>query len=306
MTKMNNRSLQQRTNKMKNLLLIAIVLFILLPSCEEDIKVTLPSSGRKVVIEGNIENDKFPVVIITRTNPLFSSVSGTTLADYMVLDAKVFVTNGLFTDTLTLTIDSSASVPLVYKGHSITGVPGQTYNLTVIADGKTFSASTTIPALVHLDSVWFKRKLPLDTIGLGYAWARLSDPPGYGNAYRWYAKRGSIDRRYIIPEGGATSDDKWIDGKTFDFFYDAGVDPTVTPAGEHGFYKIGDTICIKFCSIDYNTELFYMTFEQSVMTNGNPFASPVTILGNIRSDDGKEALGVWAGFGATFDTIYAH
>lgn len=289
---------------MKKYVYSGICLLMLFSACEEDININIPSEGRKIVIEGGIENGKPAEVIITRNNPLFSTVSGTSISDYIVLNAKVIVSNGLFTDTLSLQVDTTASIPLLYKGSAIIGTPGQTYNLTVIADGKTFTASTSIPTPVPLDSVWFVERTPKDTLGLGYAWARLSEPAGFGNGYKWSAKRGSIDRRFISPYG-STTDDKWFDGKTFDFFYDAGTDPTVTPSGEEGFFKSGDTIIVKFCSIDHASTVFYETFEQSVGTNGNPFASPVTILGNITSE-GKEQLGIWAGFGASYDTIYAH
>lgn len=294
--------------KIKNYFLIGITLITLLSSCQEDIKVNLPSAGRKIVIEGNIENGKFAELIITRNKPLFSSISSTTLSDYMVLDAQVYVTNGIITDTLSLSIDSAASLPVVYQGHSIIGIPGQSYGLTVIADGKTYTSTTTIPTPVPLDSVWFMLQPPNDS--LGFAWARMSEPAGFGNGYKWSAKRATKDRRFIAPYG-ATTDDKWVDGKTFDFYYYRGNDPTapVTTDSqsdhERGYYKIGDTIYVKLCSIDHATTNFYETFEQSVGTNGNPFASPVTILGNIFSD-GEEQLGIWAGFGATYDTIYAH
>lgn len=289
---------------MKKYFFTGLSFLILLASCEENIKVDIPSKGKRVVIEGRIENGKPAEVIITRSHPLFSTISGTSFSDYMITDAKVVVSNGLFTDTLSLFFDTTASIPLIYKGSAIIGIPGQTYNLTVITDGKTFTSSTTIPAPVPLDSVWFKERTPGDSLGLGYAWARLSEPAGFGNGYKWYAKRVSFDRRFLAPYG-STTDDKWIDGKTFDFYYDAGIDPTVSSSGEEGFFKIGDTIIVKFCSIDHAATTFYTTFEQSVGTNGNPFASPVTILGNIISE-GEEQLGVWAGFGVSYDTIYAH
>ncbi len=293
-----------RSILMKKYFYIGISLLALLSSCEEDIKINLPSEGRKVVIEGSIENGKTAEVIITRNNPLFSTISGTSLTDYLILNAKVYVTNGLLTDSLTLFIDSTASIPVLYKGHTIFGTPGQTYNLTVIADGKTFTSTTTIPTPIALDSLWFVQRIPHDSLGLGHIGARLTDPSALGNGYKWYSKRERFDRRFVAPYG-STQDDKFFNGKTFDFFKDAGIDPTVTPTGEEGYFKIGDTIIVKFCSIDHASTNFYETFEQSVGTNGNPFASPVTILGNITSE-GKEQLGIWAGFGASYDTLYAH
>lgn len=287
---------------MKKIIYPLIASLALLSSCTEDIHVDLPGSHSKVVIEGSIENGKVAEVILTKNVPLFSTVSGGNPADIFITDASVYVTGSGITDTLTLAIDSSSALGLVYKGHTITGVPGQSYSLTVKAQGNIYTAVTTIPALVTLDSVWWKAEPPHDS--LGYANAHLSDPPGYGNNYRWFAKRPG-DRRYIAP-GGATFDDKFIDGKSFDFAYDRGYDatdivntPENDPQGERGYYKLTDTIYIKFCTIDRASKDFYSTYETAIGNNGNPFASPVTILTNINGG----GLGVWCGFGATYDTI---
>jgi len=289
---------------MKNYILFTSFVIIALTSCTENIDVKLPNSDKKIVIEGTIENGKVAEVIITRTIPLFSSVSGTTVSDLYVLDAKVYVSNGSITDTLNLAIDSSSSLGVVYKGSALIGVTGQNYSLKVVAsDGKIYSATTYIPTPVALDSVWWAPQPPNDT--LGFANARLKDPSGLGNNYRWYAKRPTKDRRFIAPNG-ATFDDKLIDGKTFDFAYSKGYDPTdnVNSAmndsdAERFYYRKTDTIYIQFVSMDRASKDFYTTFENAVASNGNPFASPVTIIGNI--DNG--ALGVWSGMGTTYDTI---
>jgi hypothetical protein len=298
---------------MKKHFIIIIASLSLLTSCSEDINLNVAAGPPKIVIEGNIENGKHPEVIVTRNSPLTSAVDFTKI---LVTDAQVFVSNGITTDTLHFGIDSAASVPFNYSTHNMVGVVGQSYSLTVIADGKTYKATTTIPTPVPLDSVYWKAQPPHDT--LGFAWAHLTEPVGIGNAYRWYAKKPrktiiyngqpvTLNRRYVAP-GGATFDDKFVDGKSFDFAYDRSYDPTeVTytkdePKSEIGYYKPTDTIYIKFCAIDYPSYQFYTTFESALGTNGNPFASPVSILSNI--DNG--GLGVWSGLGATYDTIYPH
>ena len=297
-------TLKIKTRMSKKYFLILLTSASLFSACTEEIDVKLPNSDKKIVIEGNIENGKFAEVIITRTIPLFSSVSGTSATDFYVLDAAVYVSNGFITDTLGITIDSASSLGIVYKGSSIIGAPGQTYSLRVVtSDGKEYKSTTTIPYPVALDSVWWKEDPPHDT--LGFANARLSDPNGLGNNYRWYSKRATKDRRFL-PQFGSTFDDKLIDGKSFEFSYAKAYDPTDSENSiqndsdlERYYFRKSDTIYIKFVTIDRASKDFYTTFEAALSSNGNPFASPTTILGNIDND----ALGVWAGMGATYDTI---
>jgi len=284
---------------MKKWFLFVLIPLLLLHSCTENIDLTIIGGGNKVVIEGSIENGKPAEVIVTRNSPVSKPVK---LNNILILDAQVSISNGSSTETLTLMIDSASSIPLVYKGSTIIGVAGQSYTLTVVADGQTNYAVTTIPQPIALDSVWWKADPPHDS--LGYAWARFTDPSGIGNAYRWFAKRPKKDRRYLAPLG-ATFDDKFIDGKNIDIFNLRGIDPTSTSdedketKEDRFYYKKTDTIYIKFCTIDYATLRFYETYETALQSNGNPFASPTSIQSNIKGG----GLGIWAGFGATFDTI---
>jgi hypothetical protein len=288
---------------MKKLFLFLTLIFLFLYSCTEKIDVKLPNADKKIVIEGSIENGKFPEVIITKTIPLFSSVANTNVNDFYVLDAQVYVSDGIITDTLHLAIDSVSSIGVVYTGFKIIGEIGRSYFLTVVHDGKTYTSTTNIPAPVALDSVWWEPQPPKDT--LGFANARISEPAGLGNSYRWFAKRPR-DRRFLAPYG-ATWDDRYVDGDNFKFAYSKGYDPTDAKDtyendSAKGYYTNRDTIYIRFCSINREAKDFYTTFETALGSNGNPFASPVTILTNIRGG----ALGVWAGFGATYDTIMPH
>lgn len=287
--------------------LFALLLVFFLPSCSEDIDVKLPNSGSKVVVEGKIENGSLAEVILTHNIPLFSSSSSASANDFFITNAQVYVSDGVVTDTLTLQGDSTSSLVVVYKGHTLIGVAGQTYFLTVVIDGTTYTAVTSIPAPFALDSVWWKAE-PNRGDSLGYAWAHMTETPGLGNNYRFYAKRPH-DRRYLAPYG-ATFDDKFVDGKSFEFAYGRGYETVPIPPDTlltydndnkdtRGFYFNHDTIYIKFCTIDRASKDFYTTFETALSANGNPFASPVTILGNINGG----ALGVWSGMGVSYDTI---
>lgn len=293
------------------LLIVPLLSVLLFSGCEEDIDLELVGGAQKIVIEGSIENGQTAQVIITRNSPLSQAID---FSSILVNNAAVYVSNGGIVDTLHLDTLLTTSVPFVYVGSKIKGVPGQTYSLTVIVDNKLYAATTLIPNPIALDSVWWKPYLP--ETELGTATAQLSDPAGYGHAYKWFAKRPLkikidpkgqpiiLNRRYIAPRG-STFDDKFIDGKTFEFSYFRGYDATESIIAENedekerNLYKKTDTIYIKFCTLDDKSAKFYTTFESAASSNGNPFASPSSIMGNISGG----ALGVWAGFAATYDTI---
>ena len=279
------------------LLVVSCILF----SCERDITVDLPEAEQKIVVEGYIEQGQKAVVMLTKSASFFAPVDSASLASYLVLDALVTVSDGITTDTLSLTIDTSYYVPILYKSHSLIGQVGKTYSLKIVAEGKTLTAVTTIPQLVPLDSVWFKIQEGRDT--LGYAWAHLTDPDTIGNCYRWFAKRLHKDKHFLTPPG-SVFEDKFFNGKSFDFAYNRGTEPNSDAEDdnndERGYFKIGDTIAIKFCSIDRAHFEFWRKTDVQINSNGNPFGSPAPIPTNITG-----GLGIWGGYAASYDTIIA-
>jgi len=281
--------------------ILFVITLAIISSCEKDITVDLPVAEQKIVVEGYIETGQKAVVTLTKSASFFAPIDSASLLSYLVLNAFVTVSNGITTDTLVLTVDNNYYIPLVYKTQNLTGQEGSTYTLTVVADGKTVTSVTTIPHAVPLDSVWFKLQEGRDT--LGYAWAHLTDPDSIGNCYRWFAKRLGKDERYLPPPG-SVFEDKFINGRSFDFAYNRGTEPNSNALDddneERGFFKIGDTIAVKFCAIDRTHFDFWRIEEVQINSNGNPFAAPARIPSNING-----GLGIWGGYAVTYDTIIA-
>lgn len=286
----------------KYLMFLASCLMLLFPSCEKDIELKVPEAEKKLVVEGHIENGKNPYVILTRTASFFQPTDSASLAQMLVLDATVTISDGTTTQSMALGLNFDVFPPIVYTTTAMTGEAGKTYYLTIKTGGETYTASTTIPQPVPLDSVWFRLQGTSDS--LGYAWAHLSDPPGLGNAYRWFAKRIGKDQIFIAPLGSAF-DDKFIEGKSFDFAYNRGETPNSNKDDdtneEAGYFKEGDTIVVKFCTIDIPSFEFYRSYEVQASSQGNPFASPI----NIKSNVSNKAIGIWGGYGVSYDTIIA-
>ena len=285
-------------------LISAIFLF---PSCEKNITVDIPVVSTQIVVEGYVEAGKNPGVLLSNTLPFFGSVNTLNLQQYTIKGAIVTVDNGTMVDTLRDFFNIG-----VYFSTTMLGESGKTYSLRVLVNGKVLTATTMIPNPVHLDSTWFKVDGNRDS--LGYAWAHLSDPDTLGNCYRWFARRinhytygtdtgKEKDTNFVTPRG-SVFDDKFINGKSFDFGYDRGKFPNSQKDDdnndERGFFKRGDTIVIKFCTIDRAHFEFWRTEETQAGNNGNPFGSPAPVLSNING-----GLGIWGGYNATYDTIIA-
>jgi hypothetical protein len=318
----------------------ALFISAIVLSCEKEITVELPDSDPKLVIEGRIEadgvNDIPPMVTLTKTTGYFGATSISELANLQVHNAQVSVAVDNITyplEELCIADIDPGMLPLVAEflgvpekelsaynfcvytvpvadilsGSYLSGEAGKTYDLTVVSEGTTYTSRTKIPPLNKLNSVWYE-EAQADTFG--YAWANMTDPDTVGNGYRWFAKRISHnaageqkDATFLAPAGSAF-EDKFINGITFDFAYDRG-----HPPGEHEeedplelphFFKKSDTIVIKFCTIDIKVYRFLRIYEIDANSAGSPFSSPTTIPTNIEGG----GLGLWAGYGATYDTIF--
>jgi hypothetical protein len=287
--------------------IIAFAAWLFLPSCEKNITLDLPVAKSKIVVEGYVYQDTFPYVILTRNAPFFSTLDSSALQQYVVRGATVVVSDGITTDTMT-EITFGQLTFYVAINDNLKGHVGRTYTLRVEADGEVVTASTYIPQAVPLDSVWWKVQGEHDS--LGFVWAHMTEPDTIGNCYRWFAKRINHysdgvqkDDDFVAPIG-STFEDKFINGKSFDFFYNRGNEPNSTRDDDNNeekmFFKRGDTIVVRFCTIDRANFQFWRDEETQVSNNGNPFANPAPVSSNING-----GLGVWGGYSITYDTIIA-
>jgi hypothetical protein len=305
---------------------------VLFASCEKEITVDLPETDPFVVVEGSIEPGRPPIIMLTRTQGYFEPTDQNSFAALFVHDANVVMSDGVNTITLQEVCSSSLTEEEIALIAEITGidpevltavdvcayttldplaygVTGRTYRLDIQANGKTLHSVTSIPNAVPLDSAWFKlaqQNASDDT--LGYVWATLHDPDTLGNGYRFLARRinhyadGSVKDDTYIGALGSSFYDKYINGLTFDFFAVRGRSPYSSNEDdendEAGKFKVGDTVVVKFISIGYKEYDFYTSMENNVASAGDLFSTPANVKSNI---DG--GLGIWAGWGPTYDTV---
>jgi hypothetical protein len=146
---------------------------------------------------------------------------------------------------------------------------------------------------------------------LGFIWAHLTDPDTIGNCYRWFAQRinhypGTNEMKdpYFIAPIGSTTEDKFFNGKSFDFGYNRGNLPNSDKDDDNNderfYFKRGDTVVVRFTTIDRANFEFWRNQETQVSNNGNPFSNPQPIKSNING-----GLGVWGAYGVSYDTVIA-
>lgn len=279
----------------KNIILIYVLAAIVI-SCRKDIKVKLPEYTQKLVVEASIETGSPGIVLLSYSIPFFEEFDFTQPSNAFVKGALVTISDGNLIDTLK---ELDPNTGYIYVGTKIFGQQGKTYYLNILVNGKTYKADTYIYQPVALDSIYFKGEKD----SLGFIWAHLTEPAGLGNNYRWFAKRIPKDPYFAAPFN-SVFDDKFVDGKDFHFAYDRGPQPNAVEDDsndpEQGFYKRGDTIVVKFCTLGRKEFLFWNSYYLNKASNGNPFSSPSNIVSTM---EGENVLGGFFGYSPSFDTL---
>ncbi|WP_147323489.1 DUF4249 family protein [Chitinophaga silvatica] len=288
------------------LILLGTLTVFLFSACEKDISVHVQTSVPQLVVEGIIENNNYPQVILTHSLNYFSSIDSLTLINMYVHDATVSVSTGVKTMELKeqKAFSPSGAEYYVYRpelgqpGDLFKGKSGETYTLQISTDNKTYKAVTSIPLTgMHLDSLWATKVLLDNDTTKVRLWARITDNPTSNNYVRYFTK---VNRRPFLPSLNSVIDDHIVNGTTFEIPLDAGVDRNTKPDPvTYALFSRGDTITLKFCNIDNSTWDFWRTVDYAFNTNGNPFSSPTRIIGNVNG-----ALGYWGGYEVSYKTIY--
>ncbi len=291
------------TNFFRWLSLCSAVLFF---SCEKVVDFTPSSLTPKLVVEATIENDQYPVVYLTHSFDVFSNLAPDQLAGAFIRNAVVTVSNGTLTHTLKeyehplpggyilyyYSIDSSQ------LSSSFQGEPGTTYTLNIKAEGKEYSATTTIPELTSLiNSLYYETNVDNEDSTKAILYGSFTDKPGYGNYTRYFTK---VNDEPFFAGLNSVFDDQVIDGKSYDVQIEKGVDRNSDIDFEnYSFFTIGDSVTVKFCNIDKGVFDFWRTMEYTYSSIGNPFSSPTKVKGNISNG----ALGYFGGYAVQYSGI---
>jgi hypothetical protein len=292
--------------KSKYLYFSFIILFF---SCERTIDLKVNHQSSKLVVDASIENGQAPIVVLSSSLNYFSSITPQELSSSFVHNA--IVTVGDSTKTIRLVeynYKDSSGFQFYYYTTDFTnpsqvlyGKLNTTYHLNIqLPDSSVYTSVTTIPQLRKTcDSLWWLPAPNNPDTSRCVLYGLFHDPPGLGDYVRYFT---SADGKSFYPGYTSAFDDAVTDGTDYTFQIPQGFnknDTIKTSSDDYGFFHHGDSITFKFCDIDKATYDFWRTWEFAYQSNGNPFSSPVKVIGNINNN----ALGAFCGYAAQYSSI---
>ena len=238
----------------------AMALFIVtITSCQKVIDVSLNNAEQKYVIEGSVTDGPGPyTVTLSRTkafteNNTFERISG----------AQVTITDVTAGNTDTLHDGGTGN----YQTGTLAGVRGHAYLLSVVINGQTFTAASTMPAVaVAVDTLYASRP-DFGDPNSAFMTPVFTDPVGTGNYYRLRQWVNGIEVK-----GSRVRGDEVSDGHTYSsqLYYDADDDSGNPKIGQ------GDSISVELQCINKQVYDYYRTLTDVTGENSATPANPLT------------------------------
>ncbi len=170
-------------------------------SCKKIVTLDLNNTPAQIVIQGEVTDTAGPYTVMINqsvnfyADNNFPAVSGASV--------KISDNQGV-TDSLTETS------PGVYNTHVLQGIPGNTYTLSVSVLNKNYTAVSTMPQPIPLDSVTFKTQTGFGRDQVS-AIVNFQDPPGINNYYQFIEYiNGQLFTKNLFIFDDRLSDGKYI------------------------------------------------------------------------------------------------
>jgi hypothetical protein len=315
--------------KLHKIYFLAVVLMACLYSCEDPYTPPSLQDAQQYVIEGYIEagNEAQPTyVMVTNSLAYVEEIGPTTFAKIFVKNAKVVVNDGInkvelqqvctsqlppqlrdqALEALGLNKDSVTIDVCLYVDlfDQINRKEGGKYDLTVTVDGKVLTATTTIPKNVPITKFRWDDPPGQKNDTMARLWITIADPIG-PTYYRYLTTDKDINQ--LKARQVSVNDDVFFDGKNFEFPLEKATQINRDTENEEnngdsfqtfGLYSRGDSVRIKWMTIDKPHFEFWNTRDASATRNG-PFSSYIRVKTNING-----GLGIWGGYSVNNYSLY--
>jgi hypothetical protein len=237
-----------------------LLLVIVLSACTRVIQPELGDDAGQLDIEANITNGDSAQVIYLRNNVAFSADNNyppVTGAAVTVLDGRGD------------RYDFSETQPGRYVSPAFAGTAGVDYTLQATVHGQAYTATSTMPIAVRMDSLTDKNR-PLNRHQDGRDQKVISvyyqDPPGVANQYRFIEWVNGVQVKSVF-----TYDDQLTDGRyvTIDLLEQ---DLDIYP---------GDVVRVEMQCIDRPVYTYWFALESQQANNFNGAVAPANPPTNI-------------------------
>jgi len=312
---------------MKKFSVIIILLFF---SCTKEIDIAIPNSGSQLIVNGYIESGEPAKILLSRSLPYFDPLNFDNVLGSFVNNAVIKITSSTGeSEILTPSFGLTDTWYYNYVGISLVGEEDITYTLEVTKDDTLLSATTTIPIIAPItrDSLRFLYRA--DDSSYCYLLGHLTDPDTLGNCYRMFSKTKSVwgsnfdtqppfdgyDDFYIsMLEQEGNFNDEYVNGWSFSFPTYKGrgfwqewgqqesnneEDVDGSSGATTGFWNVGDTVILKWSSVDRNSWDFW--YSLAFNNPAGPFGAPSDANSNING-----GLGVFGGTSSIYFKLEAN
>lgn len=242
---------------MRKYMVILLVSWLVFSSCEEVIDINFDTTSAEIVIQGNIYDQPGPYTVkLSHTvdfdmNSIYPPVSGVIV---------IIADNHRNTDTLTENTFGT------YITSELIGTPGYTYTLTIITEGKTYTAVSTIAEAVNIDSIYIEESVFTDQNQVGIT---FKDPANIKNYYR-IVEFVNNERKNTF----YTMSDELYDGKEIKY--------SLIPMGTNNNdekLKKGDLVTVWLESVDKGIYDYFRTAGGDMSQSSSP-ANPTSNISN--------------------------
>jgi hypothetical protein len=239
-------------------------------SCQKVININLNSASPQTVVQANITNQPGPYTVLLSQTVNFSDPNVFPPIDGALV---IISDNAGNTDTL------KENPPGTYTGDKLSGTPGRTYTLSITADGKIYTATSTMPSPVNIDTlVLAKSPFGRDTV----INLQFIPSPGITTYYHFVELINNVQQKQVF-----VTTDQYQLGQTITFPLRLVSDSI----------KAGDTVTAQLQNISESVYNYYSTLLDA---NGTGFN---TAPSNPTSNISNSALGYFSAYAVTSKSI---
>ncbi len=235
-------------------------------ACEKEISVDLNSSDPKLVVAANLDDKSGTAIVHLTRSVNFSDANEFPPEEGAIVN---------ITDSEGAVWNLAPSAPGLYVNNSLMGVPGRTYFLEIVtASGATYTAQSTLPQPVPLDSIRFI-EFTFGPPGSGggdsltyVAIPKYFDPLGVQNNYRFVQiLNGKTDSEIIV------RNDNIFNGKVNE-------QPIFSPEID---LHSGDTLTLQMMGLDRSAYDYFFSLSSLIGSGPNNSGVPANPVSNINN-----------------------